>query len=106
MLQGLDAIVVLKAGWRRRRVHAVRGSVKGVLFLVPHDLRGDVLRVELLPPALLILVDHAVGAVRDLRLLFLIGLLLVDVHPLKLLIHVVGSSSVIVKAGGDLGLEA
>jgi hypothetical protein len=40
-----------------------------------------------------------------LRLLFLIGLLLVDVHPLELLIHV-GSRPIIVKAGCDLGLEA
>jgi hypothetical protein len=40
-----------------------------------------------------------------LRLLFLIGLLLVDVHPLELLINV-GSCPIIVKACCDLGLEA
>ena len=40
-----------------------------------------------------------------MRLLFLIGLLLVDVHPLELLIHV-GGRPIIVKTGRDLGLEA
>jgi len=108
MLQGLDAIVILKikqTGWRGRRIHAVWKSIQGVLFLVPHDLRGHVLRIDLLTPPLLVLIDHAIGTIRVLRLLFLIGLLLVDVHSLKLLIHV-GSRPIIVKAGCDLSLEA